>query len=138
MASRAFLIVAGPILAGAALLLIPPAGRAQSEQKVDYETEIQPILEDYCYQCHGSDSKAREADFRLDRKADAFSDLGGYMSIVPGDPDDSEIYLRIDSEFEEDRMPPYDAGTVLSDDQIQLIRLWIAQGAEWTDEQNAD
>ena len=71
---------------------------------------------------------------RLDQKAAAFAALGGYMSIVPGDPEDSELYLRVSAEFAEERMPPYDAGTVLTEDEIELIRLWIEQGAEWEDE----
>ena len=107
---------------------------AQTGRKVDYRTQVRPILAGYCYQCHGEDAANREAELRLDRKEFAFTDLGGYPNIVPGDPDDSELYLRISARVAEERMPPYQAGTTLSAEQIETIRLWIEQGAEWPDD----
>ncbi len=111
----------------------PPAG-GQDEQKVDYLKDVQPILEAFCYECHGEDRSRREADLRLDIKEAAFKDLGGFPNIAPGDPDDSELYIRVSSEFLEMRMPPYEAGTQLTEEQIETIRLWILQGAEWPEE----
>ncbi|MDX1382208.1 MAG: c-type cytochrome domain-containing protein [Thermoanaerobaculia bacterium] len=108
--------------------------RSQEAASVDYESQVKPIFETYCYECHGPDRQKREAEFRLDVRTGAFADLGGYLSIVPGDPEDSEIYLRVSSEFAEDRMPPYEAGTELTEEQIETIRLWIEQGAEWVGE----
>lgn len=120
-------------LLGAAFVIGAP-GLAQSEEKVDFKTEIRPIFSNYCYECHGPDEENREADLRLDRRESAFADLGGYPNISPGNPDDSELYLRVDSDFAEDRMPPYEAGIELTADEIALIRLWILEGAEWEDE----
>ncbi len=107
---------------------------AGAVETVDYEADVQPILEAYCYECHGADEQRREADLRLDRKDGAFVDFGGYLNIVPFKPDDSELYLRVSAEFAEDRMPPYDAGTELTDEEIETIRLWIEQGAEWPED----
>jgi len=107
---------------------------ARAEEKVDYHTKVRPILSTYCYSCHGEDAKNREADLRLDRKAFAFVDLGGYPNIVPGDPDESELYLRVSAAIAEERMPPYRSGTRLSVEQIETIRMWIEQGAEWPDD----
>ncbi|MCY3930272.1 MAG: hypothetical protein OXH70_00990 [Acidobacteria bacterium] len=111
----------------------PPVS-GQEEEQVDYVTDVQPILEAFCYECHGEDRSLREADLRLDIKELAFKDLGGFPNIAPGDPDDSELYIRVSSEFLEMRMPPYEAGTQLTEEQIETIRLWILQGAEWPDE----
>jgi mono/diheme cytochrome c family protein len=113
----------------------PGPGLAQTEQ-VDYLTDVRPILSGYCYQCHGEDSSTREAELRLDLKEFAFADLGGYPNIVPGDPDDSELYIRVSAPIAEERMPPYQAGTMLSQEQIETIRTWIEQGAEWPDDPN--
>ncbi|MDX1383572.1 MAG: PQQ-dependent sugar dehydrogenase [Thermoanaerobaculia bacterium] len=114
-----------PILAGSLL--------AQDEP-VDFESEVRPLLATYCWECHGPNRAMREADLRLDRKSFAFADLGGYHAIVPGEPGASEMYLRMSSEFAEDRMPPYTTGVELDFFEIDVIRRWIAQGAEWPEE----
>jgi mono/diheme cytochrome c family protein len=122
------------LLAGAAGA--PPVNGLDEEQ-VDYVKDVRPILEAFCYECHGEDRSRREADLRLDIKELAFKDLGGFPNIAPGDPDDSELYIRVSSEFAEMRMPPYEAGTQLTEEQIETIRLWILQGAEWPEDDDA-
>ena len=115
-----------------------PRANGHTEDKVDYLTQVKPILEGFCYECHGPERARREADLRLDIKERAFADLGGYPNIAPGDPDDSELYLRVSSELAEMRMPPYEAGTQLTEEQVETLRLWIEQGAEWPDPESRD
>ncbi|MHC4996778.1 MAG: DUF1549 domain-containing protein, partial [Planctomycetota bacterium] len=50
-----------------------------------------------------------------------------------GQPDDSELYLRLVTDVEDDLMPPADSGHTLSQKEIELVRAWIEQGAEWED-----
>ena len=129
MAAKALLwpaFLAAGMLVGSAQL-----GLSQSEEKVDFRKQIRPIFSENCYECHGADEATREAGLRLDRKESAFADLGGYANISPGDPDDSELYLRISAEFAEERMPPDGVGAGLTAEQIELIRQWIEQGARW-------
>ncbi|MCG8651270.1 MAG: DUF1553 domain-containing protein, partial [Pirellulales bacterium] len=71
------------------------------------------------------------ADLRLDTRAGAFADLGGGAVIVPGKPDESELYRRLVTEDEDERMPPADAHKPLTEQQVEQIRRWIAQGAEY-------
>ena len=122
---RPGLLAVGILVAGAQL------GHSQAEVKVDFRNQIQPILSANCYECHGPDEESREAGLRLDKKESAFADLGGYANISPGDPEDSELYIRISAEFAEERMPPDGVGPGLTAGQIGLIRLWIEQGARW-------
>ena len=100
---------------------------------VDFSRDIQPILSDVCYKCHGPDEKQRVSDLRLDEKDGALADIGGYRAIVPGNLDNSELYRRITSDDEEQKMPPPDSGRTLSDQQITLLTNWIQQGAAWQD-----
>jgi len=47
--------------------------------------------------------------------------------VTPGNPDDSDLYEVLMESDPDDRMPP---NGPLSSEQIQLIRTWIAQGAQ--------
>ncbi|MXX75039.1 MAG: hypothetical protein F4210_17950 [Holophagales bacterium] len=134
-ARRPLIIPLALLVAGS---ITTPLASSQDDDKVDYLTQVQPILEAFCYECHGEDRSRREADLRLDIKELAFKDLGGFPNIAPGDPADSELYIRVSSEFLEMRMPPYEAGTQLTEEQIETIRLWILQGAEWPEADEAE
>ncbi len=69
---------------------------------------------------------------RLDTRAGIFGDLGGgYYPIAPGKPDDSEVIWRISADDGDDRMPPIDSGNTLSEQEKQLIRRWVEEGADW-------
>ena len=98
---------------------------------IDFNRDIRPILSDKCIQCHGPDSAHREADLRLDREHDAKADRDGVPAVVPGKPDESELVRRILSEDADERMPPEDSGKKLTAKEIDLLKRWIATGAEW-------
>src|SRR5262245_14718907 len=97
----------------------------------DFNREIRPILAENCFKCHGPDPAAREVDLRLDSLAGATADRGGYQPIIPGDPAASELVSRIENADESLRMPPADSGKHLSAEQIDLLKRWIAEGAEY-------
>jgi hypothetical protein len=101
------------------------------EPRVDFNRDIRPILSDVCFQCHGPDKNQRKADLRFDVKEDVYKDRGGYALVVPGKPDDSELYLRLIETDEKQRMPPPDALRQLSKNEIELFKRWIEQGAQW-------
>ncbi|MEW4567508.1 PSD1 and planctomycete cytochrome C domain-containing protein [Tautonia sp. JC769] len=109
---------------------LPAADDANPGRRIDFGKQIRPILSDACFACHGPDAATRKADLRLDLRDEALADRGGYSAIVPGDVEASELFYRITSEDEFDRMPP-ESHEALTAEQIGLIRAWIAQGAEW-------
>jgi hypothetical protein len=101
--------------------------------KVDFNRQVLPILSDHCFACHGPDAKARKAELRLDTKKGAFATLGeDAFAIVPGKPDDSLLIDRILSTDKTRVMPPPKHNKPLSEPQKQVLRDWIAQGANWT------
>jgi hypothetical protein len=102
------------------------AASAGPGEKVDYNFQIRPLLADRCYACHGPDPKPRKADLRLDTPAGAI-DAG---VIVPGKPEESELVRRITA-TDKSHMPPPKSNLMLSPKEIELIRQWIAEGAEY-------
>ena len=102
--------------------------------QVDFNIHIRPILSDRCFKCHGPDEKQRQANLRLDIADSAFAALKespGMFAIVPGIPDQSQVYHRIITEDTAERMPPPSSNLVLSEYEIKLIEKWIKQGAEY-------
>jgi len=101
-------------------------------QVVDFESQIKPLLSDRCFACHGPDENARKADLQLHTHEGAFAGLeDGLVVITPGKPYASELYRRITATDSDDLMPPLDSKLSLSREEKELIRRWIAQGAEW-------
>ena len=99
-------------------------------QEVDFDRDIRPILSNNCFACHGPDQNTREAELRLDDKDSVFSDRDTPL-ITPGKSSASELFRRISSTDENEMMPPAGFRKKLTDDQIELIKNWIDQGAEW-------
>ena len=105
----------------------PPA-----EGQIDFSRDIRPILADKCFACHGPDAANNLSPLRFDSETHAMADLGnGRRAIVRGNPEQSELVRRITAEQISIRMPPASTGRALTNDEIELLRGWIAQGAPW-------
>ena len=107
------------------LFLICLAVTAPDPEQVSFNDHIRPILADRCYACHGPDSVQRKADLRLDQEEAAAAVL------VAGKPDDSEILRRLTSDDPDEMMPPPSSKLKVSAAEVDLIRRWIQQGAQW-------
>lgn len=92
-----------------------------------YNRDIRPILADNCFACHGADSAARKADLRLDQ----FNAATAMKAIVAGKPDESGVMHRILSNDPDEVMPPPATKKTLTAQQKDLLKRWIASGAEY-------
>jgi hypothetical protein len=128
-----WLFLRNGVVIAAALLGAVTSGRAAAlPDKVDFNHHIKPLLSDRCFVCHGPDEKARKAKLRLDTRDDAFKALDeGMFVIKPGNPAKSEIIRRITSTDADEMMPPPKSNLALNKDEIELLRRWVQQGAEW-------
>jgi len=100
---------------------------AQPAAKVDFATQIEPILREQCYECHGE--KKGRGKLRLHLRDLALKGGATGPLLVPGDSAKSYVVQRLLGEGGEDQMP-LDKDP-LSAEQTALIRAWIDQGAEW-------
>jgi len=106
-----------------------PIDHESGSQTISFGEQVRPILVRSCLPCHGFDPSTREADVRLDTYEHATSapSRGRGPAIVPGNPDASLVIRRVSASDPLDRMPP--EGEPLSDEEIGVLRAWIAQGA---------
>jgi cytochrome c553 len=98
-------------------------------QAADFETEVRPLLQKHCVECHGA--KKQKGELRLDARSFAFKGGHGGPAVAPGDKTSSLLFKRITSRDEDEMMPP--TGERLSPGEIEKIAAWIQEGALWTE-----
>lgn len=117
----------GMVLAVNAALMLMIAAISTADEPVQFNRDIRPLLSDNCFFCHGQDGNQRQAGLRLDQREEAI-DAG---VLIPGDAEASELAVRIFSEDPDLQMPPADSNRALSEDEKQLLKRWIDQGARY-------
>lgn len=100
-------------------------------EAVDFNRDIQPILSENCFQCHGPDKAQRKADLRLDQEKEAKADHDGTIAIVSGKSADSEAIKRIFSDDPDEVMPTPKSNRKLTSQQKEMLKRWIDEGAKW-------
>ena len=103
----------------------PPPGH------LTFNDQVQPILSEYCYRCHGPDSASRKANLRLDRAEFAFAERKGGPAIVKGDAAVSPLVRRVRSADAGEVMPPPETHQKLKPAEIAVLEAWVKSGAEY-------
>ena len=116
--SFAFSAVAG--------LCLVPQVFSQTPAKVDFARDVQPIFRQNCIGCHGPTNQNN--GLRVDRRSSVMK--RGSRRVMPGSIENSFLYHRLTGTDFGLQMPPTGA---LRPEQVQIIKAWIEQGAEWPD-----
>jgi len=104
-----------------------------ANQGVSFETQIAPILNEKCVNCHGA--QRASSNLKLDTFAGMKQGGRGGVLLVPGNPNNSLIIRKLIAPGNQ-RMPR-NAGP-LEPAQIQLIARWIVEGARFDGEKETD
>ena len=107
-----------------------PLFSRQSAGLVDFSRDIRPILNQNCVSCHGGVRQKNNVSFIFREEALGVG-KSGRRTIVPGNPDASELIARVTSKDPETRMPYH--APPLPPEQVSLLRQWIKEGAKWSD-----
>ncbi len=110
------------------------AGKANLPKEINFNFNVKPILSDKCYACHGPDANKRKAGLRLDIESDAKAELPenpGLYAIIPHDVAKSELVARIYTDDESAMMPPPDSNLKLTEQEKEVLKKWIDQGAKF-------
>jgi len=100
--------------------------------KVDFRRDVQPLLKQYCIECHGPSQQMH--GFRLDRRSDAMRG-GTIVMITRGNSAGSRLYQKLIGNQYGPQMP---LTGPLAQEQIDILKAWIDQGAEWPDDLSGD
>lgn len=108
-------------------LIVSPHEVAAADMSTDdvilYDKHIRPIFTQHCTSCHGGVKQAGDLSF-------VYQDQVANV-VEAGSAEDSYLFERIIDPDDESRMPPPDHGPRLSGSEVELIRRWIEQGAQW-------
>ncbi|HVW35719.1 MAG TPA: c-type cytochrome domain-containing protein, partial [Pirellulales bacterium] len=121
-------------LAGVVIVLgsLALAADARGAEPVNFARDVRPLLSKNCFRCHGPDQATLQAGLRLDSREGAIKPLeSGQSAIVPGKSSESELIKRVASANADERMPPANGGRALTAGEIDLLRRWIEEGAEY-------
>jgi ankyrin repeat protein len=99
---------------------------AQNPVKVDFSRDVLPIFRQNCVDCHGSSQQTN--GLRLDRRSSVLQ--SGLRRVVRGSSANSLLYRRLIGSESGIQMPPTGP---LRPEQIEIIKTWIDQGADWPD-----
>lgn len=103
-----------------------------ADTTVGFNEHVRPILSKNCLACHGPDEEDRKAGFHLDTfEGITKKNKKGHVGIVPGDASKGMVIERISSTDPDEVMPPSDHGKPLKPEEIEIIKKWVAQGAEY-------
>jgi hypothetical protein len=95
-----------------------------------YTVRVEPLFRDHCIGCHGE--TRQKAGLRLDSFAEVMLGSRHGAVVRPGDAQHSELFTRISLPPSDDRAMPPSGKTPLTDDEVTVVRLWIAGGASPT------
>lgn len=95
-------------------------------EPIDFARDIAPLFREHCIRCHNDTDRSGELSL-----SDA-NDLTELESVVPGKPAESALLDAITAIGGERPAMPKE-GISLSPEQIDAVRKWIAEGAEWPD-----
>jgi len=115
-----------------ALVLSAVGGCRRTQSLLDFNQDVQPILANRCFSCHGPDPEMRKAGLRLDQAEWALKKRQGRPdAIIPGHPEKSELVKRIESRDPHHLMPQSAQGDAqpMSPAEIATLKEWIRQGA---------
>ncbi len=97
------------------------------ERPIAYDTDVRPILEANCFECHGPEKQ--KSGLRLDLQEIALVGGDSGPAIVPGDADNSLLVQLVSGQDPERHMPP--KGDPLTAEQVASLKAWINAGASW-------
>ena len=106
---------------------------ATADEAPLFDREVRTILSRFCFKCHGPDEQQRQSGLRLDVRDAAIAPAeSGKAAIVPKQPQASELLRRIGLPSDSDEhMPPASTKLEMSEAQREVLRRWIAAGAEY-------
>jgi hypothetical protein len=107
------------------------------EKDISFSRDVKPILDQECVNCHGQKKTKADLDVSGDNALKNLlnvpsNEVPGIVRVKPGDPEQSYLWLKLDHRAQKGSGMPksFIFSTRLHQDQLDLIKAWIAGGAK--------
>ncbi len=121
-----------PAAAAVLCVLLLPAESSRAGSEI-YTNAVRPLLAEKCVSCHGA--VRQQSGLRLDAGSLILQGGDSGAVVVPGQPEESELLLRVTADDPDLRMPPEGDGEPLTREQTDLLTEWIRSGAAFPEDE---
>jgi hypothetical protein len=116
------------LIAGA---LVAAISACSSEQPVSFAQDVKPILDRNCLACHQGGGQGFEASgFSMVSYEDLMKGTEGGPMVIAGDVEGSNLLVLMEGRADPSISMPHGNLDPVPGEDIETIRLWIAQGAK--------
>ena len=109
----------------------PEGVKLKTVKKINFTKDIQPIFEFNCVACHKEGHV--KGEMRMETRELTLKGGENAVGFVPFKPEKSPVYTTIILPLDDEHVMPPKAKDRLTKEEIELVRLWVAQGAPWPD-----
>ena len=92
---------------------------------VDFERDVQPLLEKHCLKCHREDYK--KSDYKIETRSAALAD----DIIIPGNADESIFIELIELDDDDPEVMPPAKEVRMTIEEKKVLKDWVNEGAKW-------
>lgn len=103
---------------------------ATTASAVDFKSQIAPIFRNKCFACHSTTKKVK-GKLALD-DAELPKQIGPGKNIIPGEAAKSTMYVNCTLDKDDSDVMPPEGKNRLTDEEVELFKAWINEGANLT------
>ena len=107
------------------ILIILITALTVSHGAVDFERDVQPLLEKHCLKCHREDYK--KSDYKIETRSAALAD----DIIIPGNADESIFIELIELDDDDPEVMPPAKEVRMTIEEKKILKDWVNEGAKW-------
>ena len=123
----------GQITHGSEYLKLPDFSKTSNQTSLDslnlYTSIVMPILDNKCVKCHNQNKS--KGDLILNSKESILKGGESGSILVSFDPESSHLYNYPNLPMEDEMHMPPEGNSQLTENEIELLRIWIDKGAEF-------
>ena len=118
------------MLRGATLLTATVLLSACGQKEISYQADVQPILKQYCLECHGEGGEGYTKSGLLMNSHQSLMKGTQFGSIIkPGDGLSSVLIMLVEGRADHSIKMPHGKDP-LPKDKIEVLKQWVVQGAK--------